>query len=166
MKRIMYFVLTALFLMVLVTSCETTQEMVISGSLVSHSDCKSGLRVSELTTSDTITRVDYSYDATNKKLSLTHVNAGFNCCPDSLWCNIYTGVNSIIIKESEKESLCNCNCLYDLSIEINGVEKGKYELRFIEPYVPENVQQLYFDVDLEKKPSGSFSIVRNYYPWM
>jgi hypothetical protein len=55
-------------------------------------------------------------------LTLKHVDAGFSCCPDSLYCNIGLKGDTILIQEFEKTAVCKCNCLYDLDIEINGVD--------------------------------------------
>lgn len=143
----------------------------ITGSLVSHSACKSNvvasaLRVSEQPLPDTLSRIKYSYDATKGILYLTHENAGFNCCPDSLWCNISADDNKITIQECEKEAMCNCNCLFDLYVEIKGIKKSVYEISFDEPYVKgTKMPAIKFTIDLTKETNGRFSVVRKNYPW-
>jgi len=158
--------MAGLILLIFATGCETTKELVLSGSLVSHSECKSGLRtafqISD--TPDSLSCVEYSFDVINNKLSLTHINAGFNCCPDSLYCSITASNDTIIIREFEKKAQCNCDCIYDLYMEVNDIEEGKYQVKFIEPYAGD-MEPLTFEIDLKKETEGSFCVVRNGYPW-
>jgi len=108
--------------------------------------------------------VDYSFNANTNTLTITHINAGFNCCPDSLYCKISKNIDTIIIQEFEKIPQCNCNCLYDLDIEINGVESKKYQIKFVEPYVGEQ-GKLEFEIDLKNNEIGSYCVTRKQYPW-
>jgi hypothetical protein len=166
MKQTIYSVLAGLILMVFVTGCETTKELVLSGSLVLHSECKSGARAANQIADkpDSLSCIEYYFDASSNKLNLNHINAGFNCCPDSLYCNITSSKDTIIIQEFEESFLCNCNCLYDLQIEVNGVKEGKYQIKFIEPYAG-GMEPIVFEIDLKKETEGGFCIVRKSYPW-
>jgi len=166
MKRTVYSVLAGFVLMIFITGCETARELVLSGSLVSHSECKNGLRTANSITNTSLNQscIEYSFDASSNKLSLTHVNAGFNCCQDSLYCSISSSNDTITIQEYEKSPNCKCNCIYDLFIEVDGIEDGKHQIKFIEPYAG-NMEPIIFEVDLKKETEGSFCVVRNGYPW-
>jgi hypothetical protein len=148
-------------------SCEKetgkTQEM--SGKLISYSDCKS-LKFSDpwADTPDSLSCVEYSFNSSDSILYLKHINAGFNCCPNGIYCNISISNDTITIHELENASACNCNCLYDLNIEINGVTLKKYQLKFIEPYAGEQ-QKLFFEIDLIHGTTGSYCVSRYQYPW-
>lgn len=138
----------------------------ISGRLISNSSCKSftrsGVPVDEVP--DSISRVEYSYDNETKKLTLKHINAGFNCCTDSLYCEIELKGDTIMIEEFEEASLCNCNCVYDLDIEVDSVEMKKYQVKFVEPYAG-GQDKLEFGIDLAEAANGSYSVIRKSYPW-
>ena len=132
-----------------------------SGKLINHTDCK---HLKSSISENNQSCVEYVFDHANNKLLLTHINTGFNCCPDSLWCTISKTGNKIIIEEFEASQGCKCNCLYDFKIEIEGVEQGKYTIQFIEPYRGEQ-EELIFEVDLSESSTGSFCVTRNIYPW-
>lgn len=147
-------------------SCEQDNENAptISGKVIEQSSCKNFTKSATVTTPDSVSCIEYSYNAQEQKLSLTHINAGFNCCPDSLFCQISVEGTTITVEELEKNMGCKCNCLYDLKIEIEGVSAGSYQLVFEEPYREEQ-EQLTFDVNLAKKPEGSVCVTRTQYPW-
>ena len=57
----------------------------ISAALLHATDCKSFLNstlVGEGSSSETA--ILFSYDRASRVLNLTHINAGFNCCPGTL----------------------------------------------------------------------------------
>jgi len=108
--------------------------------------------------------VEYSFDEVTNKLTLKHINAAFNCCPESIYCKIELLDDTIAVQEFEKKSGCKCDCIYDLDIEISGVEKKKYQLKILEPYVQEQ-SELKLEVDLMKESVGSFCVTRKQYPW-
>lgn len=151
-------------------SCEkgndNTNQLDLSGKLIKNSTCKSDFKsgTSTINTPDTLSCIEYSYDNSSNKLTIKHINSGFNCCPDSLYCDVKLNSDTIIIKEFEAAALCKCNCLYDLNIELNGVTSKKYQVRFIEPYIGEQ-EQLIFEIDLTKDIDGSFCLIRKQYPW-
>src|SRR5574344_938666 len=139
---------------------------VISGELISNTRCKSYTRSGEAIdeTPDTISRVYYSYDNETKKLTLKHINAGFNCCPDSLYCEIELKGDTIVIEEFEATVLCWCECVYDLEIEVDSVEMKGYQVKFVEPYAGEQ-DKLVFGIDLAAAANGAYSVIRKTYPW-
>jgi len=165
MKIFLYF----LFLFVLLFSCssdtENPEEMNLSIRLLGNPQCvylKSSTDLPE--TPDSQSCIEYAFDKDARKLILKHINAGFNCCPESLWCTVLFRNDTIIIEEFEKHMGCKCNCLYDLDLEVEGVEPGKYHIRIIEPYIG-NQQPLIGLVDFWSQKQGSFCVSRSNYPW-
>lgn len=137
----------------------------ITGSVTDHSDCKQFQAANlNFTEPDTFSCVQYSYDPANFKLSMQHINAGFNCCPEEIYCEIHTSNDTIIIQEFEKEQACNCLCLFDLDIEVNNVDQNKYVLKFVEPYA-EGQEELIFGIDLTSGNEGEYCVIRKGYPW-
>lgn len=59
---------------------------------------------------------------------------------------------------------CKCNCLYDLELEVAGVESGNYQLRMINPYLGTQ-KPLILALDLRTQKQGSFCVERSIYPW-
>ena len=107
--------------------------------------------------------VEYSFE--NDILFLKHVNAGFNCCPGILSADFIIDNSIITISESEEAPLCNCNCLYDLEMEISGLISGIYTIKFVEPYWSDSVGSINFVINLNDSLSGSYCVARNNYPW-
>jgi hypothetical protein len=147
-------------------SCQEENNLaVISGTLTGHSDCKNkkSMRITE-DTPDTLSCVTFLYDPSTRKMQLTHINAGFNCCPGKLWCEVSLNYDTIRIGEYEKEQGCDCNCLFDLEMEISGLEAQQYQIKFIEPYAGEQ-EPLIFSLDLSVDKEGSHCVIRKVYPW-
>ncbi len=170
MKAILYSTLTIVLTSMFFLSCENEtdkgQQIDFVGELISASTCKNELKSASVDEDvpDSLSCIEYLYDDENKKLSIKHINAGFNCCPDSLYCTISLKLDTIIIKEFEKIPQCNCNCLYDLDIVVNGVDKKIYQIKLIEPYSDEQAE-LKFEIDLNIGNEGSFCVTRKNYPW-
>jgi hypothetical protein len=87
-----------------------------------------------------------------------------NMNPQKKYCNISTNKDTIIVQELEKSALCNCNCLFDLEMEISGVEEHKYFIQIKEPYCGEQ-QKLYLLLFLDKDKEGTICVTRKQYPW-
>jgi len=170
MKTTLYTFILLSFLTFFFFNCEKGNEEVknvdITGSLKNHTVCKTELKsgYEAIILVDTLSKVDYSYNLENKKLTLNHINAGFNCCFDSLYCNIQHTKDSILIEEVELNPHCKCDCLYDLHIEINNVAEGTYQIKFIEPNVGK-MEKIIFELDLKNEKTGYFCIIRKQYPW-
>jgi len=165
MKRIPSF----LFLLGVLTMCfpepEKSDEMNLTIQLLGTPQCiylKSPDTTSE--TPDSQSCIEYAFDQDNQKLILKHLNAGFNCCPESLWCTVIYRHDTIIIQEFEKNMGCKCDCLYDLDMELSGLESGKYHLRLIEPKLGTQ-QPLIGLLDLQIQKQGRFCVSRSNYPW-
>jgi hypothetical protein len=158
---------TSVCLLAIITlflSCEKSSDQkpdLISGKLVSHSDCKNNQKATDRPSSSCI---EYTYDIFHNQLKIRHINAAFNCCPDSMYCVVSVIGNEIHINECEKAPLCNCICLFDLEIEIDDLNQGQYKIVMGEPYVEEQ-NRISFDIDLFLKKEGSYCSERNYYPW-
>jgi hypothetical protein len=161
---------TIIFISVLMFSCYSCEKNIInnnniSGKLIHNTDCKTFKSAKiDSALSGTLSCIIYSFDASTNKLILKHMNAGFNCCPEELYCTISVNNDTIIIQELEKKALCNCNCLYDLDIELNGVESKNYYIKIMEPYAIDE-EKLSFGLDLEHSNEGSYCVTRKHYPW-
>lgn len=168
MTKTIYSLLPVLLIGLMTTGCQRKddKQLVITGELISNTACKNDLKSAFQIAGipDSLSCVEYSFDNENNKLTIKHINAGFNCCPDRLYCKIELKGNTIIIQEFEKSANCDCLCLYDLDIEINGVYPKKYQLEFAEPYASEQ-NKLEFEIDLSKDTKGSFCVTRKHYPW-
>lgn len=137
----------------------------IAGGLISHSDCKSYKPEKTTAGEKDFTSVTYSFQPTDNKLKLNHINAGFNCCPGEISCDISFQNDTINIIEKELEHSCKCDCLFDLEIEIEGIEAKTYHLNFVEPYVGDQ-PKLQFIINLSDSINGSFTVSRDQYPWV
>ncbi|MFA6401872.1 MAG: hypothetical protein WCX31_09640 [Salinivirgaceae bacterium] len=153
--------------LLIVASCDDKQEPTPIGSpepnYVLHSECKNEKSgsISEDKSQDCIS---YSYQADTKMLTLTHKNAAFNCCPDSITSNFSFIGDTIIITEAETASLCNCLCVFDLNFTIANLEKKAWIIKIVEPYIGDG-EVLQGTVDLTNVIIGEFCVTRNYYPW-
>lgn len=145
---------------------EKSADKTLSGKLISYTECKDFTKSTpgSETIADTLSCVQYRYDMETRKLTLKHINTGFNCCPEELYCSFSANVDTLFINESEKSAMCDCNCLFDMDIEITDVDAGKYQVKFIEPYA-EDLDPLLFEIDLVNHPEGSFCVNRKWYPW-
>jgi hypothetical protein len=155
-------VLSAILILAFFFSGCKKEQTIISGKVVNHSGCKSFKSVNN--DPDTLSCVDYSFSASEHKLILKHINAGFNCCPGELSCEVTFNNDTIVIQEFEEAADCDCNCLFDLDIEITGIEAERYYLKFIEPYCG-NQEKLFFEIDLKNQPDDSHCVFRDQYPW-
>lgn len=172
MKRIM--IITAAFILLgFFQACNDDPDGVTpgpsgspSGKLVSASDCKhtasgKGLRVQDSNES----AVEYSYNPASRVLTLRHINAAFNCCPGPLSASVVLVDSLITITEKESKPSCDCNCLYDLDIEISHLPQKSWNIVFIEPYLSPPDLPLSFVVDLTASSSGRYAVPRARYPW-
>jgi len=168
MKTLIYLVAIIVVFLFIIPGCENEhdKQLTLSGTLINNSACKSGSTSAfeTVSTPDTLSCIDYSFNDLDNKLTIKHINAGFNCCPESLYCNVSLIGDTIIITEQEAKAECRCNCLYDLDLVINGVDSKRYQIKVIEPYCGEQ-EKISFKVDLEKDKNGSFCVIRGVYPW-
>ena len=139
----------------------TYTEQLITGNVISQSDCKN---FKSTLTENNQSCLQYTYDEVSRTLHLTHVNAGFNCCPGDISCNINMGNLIISITEKEEAPMCDCNCLFDIDIDVYQVNKSEFTIKLVEPYIGDQ-EILEFDIDLSNSISGEFCVERNSYPW-
>ena len=164
MKRRIYLFVIGLFSGLFIFSCEKENQSV-TGIIISDSGCKTAKSVSySVPVPDSLSCINYFYEKSSSKIFIKHINAGFNCCPGKLYCVVNMSGDTIIIKEYEQSSMCDCNCLYDLEMEITGVSSKLYQVKFIEPYSG-NQEKIIFEMDLLNNPQGSFCVIRKQYPW-
>lgn len=136
----------------------------IDGKVVHYTGCKNS-REFTMNTPDSLSCVEYMYNANTQVLNLKHVNAGFNCGSDVISCNITLQNDTIIVEEIEQGEVANCLCLFDLNIVINNIYTQSYVLKFVEPLVNINKPALIFPINLAQQTSGTYCITRTYYPW-
>jgi hypothetical protein len=168
MKAIYLLPIALLSVLLIVSGCEKEDNDSTSatGEVVNSSTCKNDMKsdFTFLSTPDTLSCVEFIFDETNSKLIIRHINAGFNCCPGNITCNVSQINDTIVIQEFEEAPLCSCLCLFDLDIDVNNITKQKYILKFVEPYAT-NLEPLIFEVNLIKDTEGSYCVLRKQYPW-
>lgn len=163
MKNSTLFFLPLLILSLLPSSCEMENQK-ITATLVDHSECKGLKSASADEVPNTQSCINYIYDNATGILSVKHINAGFNCCPGKLSCGVAIVSDTLVITEKEQSALCDCDCLFDLNVELSNMTVKEYVIKVVEPYCGDQ-QKLIFTVDLEKEPAGSFCATRKQYPW-
>ena len=134
----------------------------LSGTLLSHTGCKT--EVSGYDTTSNLDCVSYAYDGRNV-LYITHINAGFNCCPGTISADFRFQDGTIDVFESESEAACLCDCLFDVDYRITGLSPGVYRIKFHEPYVRDDEDPLEFRIRLLGPTSGIHCVERHHYPW-
>jgi hypothetical protein len=141
--------------------CDETSETP-EGALADYSSCKNFLDETDTQAfafEDGQECVEYDF-SDDGILYLKHINADFNCCPDSLDGVVSVEENIITIEEQAVvTSPCDCECLYDLNYEIFNLEPGVYTLAL------DQIEDLRIDLDLVSEPSGTFCVPRETYPW-
>jgi hypothetical protein len=165
MKPKIKFYFTGLLCLLLLSACEMLDINAFSGKLTGYTDCGKK-KNSNLSRSSCI---NYSYNESKKTLYIEHINAAFNCCPDSLSCYVTLNENFIVIYENEifdpSSAHCLCQCLYDLNIKLKGIEPQVYQIRIGEPYLGDQ-EELCFEIDLSLESNGSYCVSRSGYPWI
>ena len=136
------------------------EQLVPHGNLTNQTTCKDYNLTGPPSNQDCI---EYQYDGI-QYLSLTHQNAGFNCCPE-IAINITIINRTITIKEIELTGLCNCLCLFDLDYQIIDLPPATYTITVEEPYILPEDQKLEFTINVANSSTGSYCIERNNYPW-
>lgn len=147
----------------LTISCSENQPT--AAGLIEVSGCKSNEKSEELiSVADTLSCIKYEYMAAEKFLRIKHINTAFNCCPGEITSEISFNNDTLIIKEKESESLCDCNCLYDLEIEAGEIPDKPFILKIVEEYHT-GEEELVFEININEDPKGEFCVTRKHYPW-
>lgn len=110
------------------------------------------------------TCVQYRY-VQDSILEFTHLNAGFNCCPEEIIVEVSLSGDTLFISESELNGWCDCNCLYDLDFSVYSVQPQAYVVVFKEWYRTGEDPELVFRVDLKNQQAGEYCVQRSRYPW-
>lgn len=159
-----------LAILLFVPGCEEDQEQgpaaadpEISGSLVRVEGCKSSFTKDAAGSNSSCMR--FEYDAASRLLKLTHINAGFNCCPEEIRADIAVEKGVIRIVESEVGPNCRCNCLFDLYMEVEEVPGTVFTVTVVEPLRSEDEPAIEFRIDLRTERQGEHCVPRNVYPW-
>ncbi|OGU54807.1 MAG: hypothetical protein A2V66_06875 [Ignavibacteria bacterium RBG_13_36_8] len=168
LKRVCAFLFTIFTAALLLSYCSVNEDNRnnpdSSGRLISTTDCKQFRNIySDIVYPPDVSCIEYEYDGSDTLL-ITHINAGFNCCPGELTADITIQNNIITIEEHELEAGCRCMCLYDIVYQITDLQPGTYIIKFIEPYIGEN-ELLEVSIDLTSTIEDNYCITRTNYPW-
>ncbi len=167
MKKFAHLFIVLFAILLVFTGCKTNNESesIVSGEVISNSDCKS-LKTSNsvLDISDTLSCINYEFNISSNSLFIKHINSGFNCCPENIYCEVEFINDTIIVKEYGKDAACGCLCLFDVDITIKGLQAKTYIIKFVETYCG-NQDKLIFELDLSARASGDFCVTRKNYPW-
>ena len=165
MKKIINGITLILSFVLILSACkEDENNKQLDAKLFSDNICKNSYYYDDTSYCDTISQIIYSYTDSTQILKLFHKNTAFNCCPETLYCKVTINNDTLFVKELETSAACDCNCLYDVSIQISNISTKKYYIKVIEPYI-NNQTELKFEIDLTHNKSGSYSVVRKNYPW-
>jgi len=136
------------------------------GTLTFYSNCKYHDRGAPMEYPQNQECIVWNYNV-NGKLTFTHVNTVFNCCPLELRGWVYINGSSIHIVEEEifEFEPCPCMCLYDMEYELTDILPGTYTVYFENPYLPSE-DWLLTIINVETDPVGEFCIERFDYPWV
>ena len=103
----------------------------------------------------------WTYD--DARLWLTHSNATYNCCLDSVSISMVAGQQTITVVETEYLAGgggCHCLCQYNLDYHVPDVTAGQYTLLLLSDNAHGGGLELLFEIpiDLTSTPTGSYCI--------
>ena len=153
-------VLVLILALFLFNSCKENSSGPPFGFTVFHTDCKQAVLESKNNGC-----LVYSCDRIGN-ISIHHINAGFNCCPDDFDVPVSVSGSSIIIDETGVDGNCYCECLYDLSFTLTGLKPGKYTVIVKEPLLPAGDTALVLDIDVPTQKYAEKCAGRSAYPWI
>lgn len=158
----MRFTWILLFLLGLLSAChkESADPALLFGQ---NSGCKDFSLKTELSDGPTSDCLYYSYF--DNTLIIKHVNVGFNCCPEGFKVELQVLGDTLVIRERENSNVCDCSCLFDLEYSLTDVEKKTWWIRVDEEYVGEDMEPMFFEIDLKNDPEGKWCVERTHYPW-
>ena len=162
MVRIVLRVIAAVALLSLACTDDTTgpgSQPSPTGGSIGFEGCKSLMAAQSLDGNDQAC-ISYVYDG-QSILQLKHINAVFNCCPDSVGGEVQIDERVIAINEMEVLTMpCDCICPFDVDYEIVDLPPGLYTIRVNEIYTYQDMELLEFTVDLTKAITGDFCVER------
>lgn len=150
-----------------VTGTSTSTEP--AGELLKASGCKDFIAAQAIPAIDEPSMYydcfEYEYEP-GGTLTMTHINAGLNCCPGTIQAEITIEADTIMIREEEGPDApwCHCLCLYDIEYEFTDIKPGEYTIIFIGKYTGDE-DHLQATVQLSENASDRICIKRNIYPW-
>lgn len=117
---------------------------------LSYSGCKQATKSTGNTEYLEYYTVDSNY------LFIKHINASLNCCPDSI--KVISSILNGKIQYSvcQKESNCNCNCLYDITCKIGPLVYANYTMK-ISVCTGSTAE---FKMDFNNTTNGKFEILK------
>ncbi|MCD6332636.1 MAG: hypothetical protein J7L89_05130 [Bacteroidales bacterium] len=160
-------ILIAVLLLGLWAGCSKNNHLLPPPSVSSSSDlmCKRFYPLKSGDPGPDQSCIRWVYDRDASILTLTHYNAGFNCCPEAIQVDLEVKGDSLLISEDDSLELCRCLCLYDVDIVIRDLPSDLYYLRIKEPCVTDSHPFITCTLDLSGKSSGQYCLKRTYYPW-
>jgi hypothetical protein len=165
MKRIVW--IAALVFPFMITSCEKESPAVWSDLQVVLDQNEGCKQFGVKTDSYTSTQECIKYSYTDSVLRITHINAGFNCCPEEIVIDTNYQSDTLRIDESEVNAFCDCNCLYDINYSISPVPEASFMLVVKGALgLRDGDQPLEIQIDLSEETSGEFCVSRSGYPWI
>lgn len=112
---------------------------------------------SENLKSSTLEYIEYKV-VNDHYLSLKHVNAEFNCCPEEIVVSVSIEDDKIIYTSNHKTNGCYCTCLFDTYCEIGPIENTEYIIEINTYGIDIPIQ---FTIDLGETTEGTFAIERD-----
>lgn len=133
--KTLLFTALALFLLIVISGCEKKfsneniqiKDFSYFGCEENTSDVVTGFAAVKGFESDEY--IEYKAN-TDGYLHLKHVNAIFNCCPDTITVTTSMQGSNISIVESELAPKCDCICNYDLVYKLGPLSNQNYTLIF------------------------------------
>jgi hypothetical protein len=106
--------------------------------------------------------LQYEYDGMGTLL-IKHVNAAFNCCPDTIFAEITILQDELLITEYEAGwEWCTCSCLYDLDYRIDNLPPGLWRIGISYSYLRKIFE---ITLDLTNPITGEYCEERHNDPW-
>ena len=134
----------------------------LRGSFIKRTECNPARN--KIETGKDQECISYYYE--KGTLYLTHINAGFNCCPGDFGVvKLSTDGSAIILDETKVTGDCHCLCLYDVDYKIENISPAKYNFKAIGNVSIGNGKPLSGSIDLLNEKSGTFCVTRESYPW-
>ncbi len=137
------------------------------GYTISTTGCKSNIaKTLDNSYANTEDVIKYTYR--DNGLDIEHINAGFNCCPDTAGGHVFVQGDSLIILEFEEfgeTGGCRCLCLFDVTYRIVPLNKGMIHLKIEQLCISEDDALHEYTINLNESPEGEFIINRDNYPW-
>lgn len=110
------------------------------GSFIGHSSCLRDISPDKGISDWDQVCIEYSYDGLST-LTITNLEAWYNCCLDSIACRIENSHRKVTIYEYEYmwHGGCDCRCPYNLEYLVENVPPGEFTIRLYPDY-PDFVQ--------------------------